>query len=187
MSWFGNNPSVVTGSSNNFSGSAQETSCIMADMPITGGPYLSAAFFCERVLRENDGVLSVIRMVDKWTINGNTEAMPPTIIQAFLVVLFKSGIHRGTGQVAVTPISPSNMRMQPISMPIVFGGDDDAGSGIVIPLGFPVQEDGPYWFEVSLSGQGLPPQVLTCIPMRVVYLRIGSMQHFPPPNQANQG
>ena len=63
--------------------------------------------------------------------------------------------------------------MEPIILPVVFGGDDDNGGGAVLPIGFPAQEDGLYWFEISLEGQGLPAYVVTCIPMRVVYLRIG--------------
>ena len=147
-----------------------------------------AAYFCDRVLQEQNGVLSTIRIVDRWTVNGPTETMPLTVLQTFLVVLFKSGLYRGTGQLTLTPISPSNVRMEPIILPIVFGGDDDAGAGTVLPIGFPVQEDGPYWFEVSLAGQGLPTYVVTCIPMRVVYLRIGPTpgNPSPPPSPGSQ-
>lgn len=113
-------------------------------MPVTGGPYLTAAYFCERVLREQDGVLSTIRIVDRWTVNGPTEAMPLTVIQASIVVLLKSGLYRGTGRITATPISPSNQRMEPIILPVVFGGDDDNGGGAVLPIGFPAQEDGLY-------------------------------------------
>jgi len=149
-------------------------------MPITSGPYLVAAFFCEKILREQDGVLSAIRIVDRWTVNGPTEMMPPTVIQAFIRVLLKSGIYRGNAQLAITPISPSNTRMQPIVFPLYFEADDDRGTGIVLPLGFPVQESDVYWFEVALAKQSLPPEVVTCIPMRVVYLRLGTATPAPP-------
>jgi len=155
-------------------------------MPVTGGPYLVAAFFCDRVLREQDGVVSVIRIVDRWTVNGPAESMPLTVLQTNLVILFKSGLYRGTGQITITPISPSNARMEPIVLPIVFGGDDDAGTGAILPIGFPVQGDGPYWFEISLAGQGLPAYLVTCIPMRVVYLRIAPTP-LRPPRPAEQG
>jgi len=68
-------------------------------MPIEGGPYLSGAFLCEKALHEADGVNSFIRMVDRWTVTGPTEGMPATAIQATLVVVFKSGIHRGAGEI----------------------------------------------------------------------------------------
>lgn len=37
-------------------------------------PYLSAAFFCERVMEEKDGVLSAIRLVDTFTAHTNLPA-----------------------------------------------------------------------------------------------------------------
>jgi hypothetical protein len=30
-----------------------------------GGPYLNAALLCEKVLQERDGVLSIIRIIDR--------------------------------------------------------------------------------------------------------------------------
>lgn len=150
-------------------------------MPITGGPYLASAFFCEKVLREQDGVLSIVRIVDRWNIQGPTQEMVPTVIQAFLVILFKSGTYRGQAQLTITPISPSNVRMQPIMLPVLFEGEDERGAGIVVPMGFPVQEHGTYWFEVATTFPGgLPPQVATAIPMKVAYLQIGPMG--PPAN-----
>jgi hypothetical protein len=32
-----------------------------------GGPYIGAAFLCEKILQEKDGVLSAIRIVDRIT------------------------------------------------------------------------------------------------------------------------
>ncbi len=146
-------------------------------MPIAGGPYLTAAFLCEKVLREADGVLSAVRIVDRWNINGTTETLTaPAVIQASLVIMFKSGVYRGNAQLSIVPITPqTNTRMQAIVIPVLFEGEDDKGISLVAPLAFPVQEDGTYWFEVSLAGQALPARVLTAIPMRIAYLQIGPM------------
>ena len=35
------------------------------DYPFATGPYLEAAFFCEKVLQEIDGTKSAIRIVDR--------------------------------------------------------------------------------------------------------------------------
>lgn len=144
-------------------------------MPVSGGPYLVAASFCDKVLQEADGVLSLIRLVDRWNIVGPTATMSPTVIQGTLVVLFKSGIARTSAQLTVTPISPGNARLQPIVAPLLFEGDDERGAGIVLPIGFPVQEPGLYWFEVALAVTGGEPEIMTFIPMRIVYLQTGSM------------
>src|SRR5580658_3004071 len=77
-------------------------------MSIQGGPYLQAALLCEKALQETDGVISVIRIVDRWTVSGPAEDMPQTAIQATMVLMFKSGFHRGPGRLTITPTSPRN-------------------------------------------------------------------------------
>jgi hypothetical protein len=141
-------------------------------MPITGGPYLTNAFFCEKLLQEQDGVVSAIRIIDRWNVNGATEGMPTTIIQGTLVVTMKSGIYRGNAQVTVTPITPSNNRLPPVVFPVLFEGEDDRGVGVILPMAFPAQEPGLFWFEISLAGQALQPRVVTAMPMRVAYLQM---------------
>lgn len=151
-------------------------------MPVSGGPYLTAAFFCERVLQERDGVMSFIRTIDRWNVVGPTPTMSPTIIPTTLVVLFRSGIFRSSAQVAITPVSPTGERMQQVTAPVLFEGDDERGCGVILPIGFPVKEPGLYWFEVSLAAPGgAGGSVLTNIPMRIVYLQTGPMMmpHIP--------
>jgi hypothetical protein len=149
-------------------------------MPIEGGPYLSAAFLCEKTLVETDGVNSFIRMVDRWTVTGPTEAMPTTAIQATLVVVFKSGIHRGPGQLTITPRTPNDVRLPALTVSVLFEGDEDRGIAFLLPMAFPVQEPGVYWFNISLDGQSFSE-----IPLRVIYHRVA--QAMLPTNPANPG
>jgi hypothetical protein len=74
--------------------------------------------------------------------------------------------------------------MQPIMLPVLFEGEDERGAGIIVPMGFPVQEHGTYWFEVALTIGSNAPQIVTAIPMRVAYLQIGPMG--PPATQGFQ-
>ncbi len=69
-------------------------------MPRTGGPYLVHAAICEKVLQEPDGVLSLIRVIDRVTVNLQTTSVSgieaPVLPQPlpFLLtfaVSFKSG------------------------------------------------------------------------------------------------
>lgn len=150
-------------------------------MPIEGGPYLQCALLCEKALQENDGVISLIRAVDRWTVSGPTEEIPPnTTIQGTLVVMLKSGIHRGPGRLAVTPVTPNDTRLPTMEIPVHFEGDEDRGVNVVIPMAFPVTESGLYWFEIALEGQ-----VVSYIPMRVIYHRVAGRQRpqNPDPNQ----
>ena len=144
-------------------------------MPVSGGPYLIAALFCDRVLQEkHDDVFSAIRLVDRWNISGQTTEMPQSIVQTNLLVLFKSGSYRGSGQLTLTPITPRNDRLASITFPLRFDGDDERGTGVAVPFGYTVNEEGLYWFEVSLALHNLAPNLVTCIPMRVAYI------HLPP-------
>lgn len=145
-------------------------------MPVEGGPYLAGAFICEKALREIDGVNSFVRVVDRWTVTGPTEEMPQTAIQATLVVMFKSGIHRGPGQLTITPRTPRDVPMPAITLPVHFEGDDDRGLAVLIPMAFPVQEAGVYWFNVALDGRPFSE-----IPLRVIYHRVAVAQ-IPPAN-----
>lgn len=132
----------------------------------TGGPYLIACLFCEKVLREQDGVMSFIRVTDKWLVPGSTEQMPLTVIQTNLAVLMKSGAFRGSAQIILTPYTPSKKQMPPIVIPVVFEADDDRGVAASSPLGFPVQEPGIYWIDIEVNGQLISRASIT-----VLYLR----------------
>jgi len=138
---------------------------------MTGGPYIAAALFCEKALREPDGVLSLIRVVDRWTVAGSSDPMPLSVIQATMVILVKSGMFRGSSAIHVAPVSPTGKHLPAVEFPVLFEGDDYRGVGVVAPLAFPAQEPGTYWFEISVAGQ-----LLTRIPLQVVYHRIGPVQ-----------
>jgi len=131
-------------------------------------PYLAMAILCERVLREADGVISVIRVFDRSMVTGPTEEMPPTNIPLTLVISFKSGFMRGKGVVRLNPKSPSGKDLPGLQFPVLFEGDDDRGIAIVATLGFLVQEEGLYWFDVLVQ-----EEVVTRIPLRVLYQRVG--------------
>lgn len=77
-----------------------------------GGPWVQAAAFCDRVLIENDGVVSLVRMIDRITVTasgtGPPERMPPTVINTQLFIAFKSGFAKGSQQVGLTGHTPSH-------------------------------------------------------------------------------
>ena len=152
-----------------------ESRVLFPPMPATTGPYLSMAFFCERVLQEVDGVLSFIRAFDRWTVSGQADTMPPTEIPLTLVLTFRSGIYRGAAQVTVTPTSPSGAVLTLLQFPLQFEGDDERGAGILSQIRFPAQEAGLYWFEIAVNGQAY-----TNVPLRVIYQRAPGVLQAPP-------
>lgn len=63
--------------------------------------------------------------------------------------------------------------------PVLFEGDDERGGGMVLPIGFPVQEPGLYWFEIAIAMPGGGAMVMTFVPMRIVYMQ-SAMPMIPP-------
>jgi len=135
-----------------------------------GGPYLHMAAICERVLREADGVLSLIRVVDRIMVSvtgeGAPAEMPPTAMNLTLAVGFKSGFARGAYTVRVLTVSPSHQVLSTFEAPVLFEGED-RGVQLTLGLGLQVQEEGLYWFEVYLH-----EVLFTKVPLRVVYQRM---------------
>ena len=142
----------------------------------TGGPWFAMAVFCEKVLEDKDGVLSAIRIVDRFffTASGPAapEKMPPTPIQLTALVSLKSGFAKGSYTVRLRPTTPSMVKMPEQSVPILLEGDD-RGSNVIINMVMTVKEDGLYWFDVFLG-----ERLVTRMPLRIVYQRLTTS---PPP------
>lgn len=135
-----------------------------------GGPYLSAAVICEKVLQEKDGVASVIRIVDRFILTASgpvtPEKMPPMNVQFTAFLSFKSGVAKGSYTVKLVA---KDERGQPIGseglFPVFFEGDD-RGANVIVNMNLRVERDGLYWFDVLIGDR-----LMTRIPIRVVYQR----------------
>jgi hypothetical protein len=146
-------------------------------MPVSGGPYLNSALFCEKVLREIDGVPTLVRVFDRWTVQGNSATIPMTVVPVMLYVALRSGTFRGGASITIRPTTPSGQAMPHVAFPVQFEGDEDRGPGIIAELKFPVAEPGVYWFEISVvpDADASATQILTQLPLRVVYQRMPQM------------
>ena len=151
----------------------------MAEQPFNQGPYLSAAFFCERVLTERDGVASAIRIVDR--VNRTVimpdppDVMEPFDYQLFLFVSFKAGKARGPMPLEIRMEKPSGTSPRPSRQTVNFEGDDERGVNVIAEMTMRLDVAGLYWFDVQLDGQRV-----TRIPLRVVYLPQISQTSVPP-------
>lgn len=148
------------------------------------GPYLSAAFFCEKVLAEQDGVKSTIRIIDRVT-RTVVHPNPPSEMEPFeydmtLFLRFKSGRARGTHTLEVQPIKPSAETLPPVKMSILFEGEEDRGVDSVGIMRIKFDQTGIYWFNVKLNDV-----MVTRIPFRVIYMpqvrQIPPRSGSPPP------
>ena len=137
--------------------------------PFERGPYVQLAAFCERTLREGDGVLSLIRVVDVIT-HSERGSNPPDIMPEFhypltLVISFKSGTARGRHEIAIIPEQPSGETLPPAITSVNFEGEGK-GANIVSRLDIPYRYEGLYWFSVLINNQ-----LITRVPLEVRYTR----------------
>ena len=110
----------------------------MTEAALSSGPYVAAGFFCENVIEGKDGVLSVVRIVDRFTRTvtgpGAPDFMPPTPVRAQLLVSLKSGDAQGRHEVSVTVEQPSGLTetIVPGASVLLEGGE--RGANLVFDL-----------------------------------------------------
>jgi len=137
------------------------------------GPYLITAALCEKVLQEKDDVVSLIRIVDRIVITvnalGSPEKMPPLPINLIAFICLKSGGARGRHTIKWRTETPSGINLPEQLLPVLFEGED-RGVNLFLNLNLVADQEGLYWFDVLLENQ-----MLTRIPLRIVYQRIGQI------------
>lgn len=137
------------------------------------GPFLQMAVICQHVLEEKDGVLSAIRVVDRFTIDGGPsdppEMKPTTVLLTALIVL-KAGEATGSATVSLQPEGPDGIKRPRIELPVLFEGQD-RGVALHLNLALDVRQAGLYWIDVRVDGQ-----LFTRMPVRILYrqVRIGT-------------
>ncbi|MGH2732190.1 MAG: DUF6941 family protein [Actinomycetota bacterium] len=132
------------------------------------GPHVAMAVICERVLQEQDGVLSIIRVIDRIIHSRSgpdvpTE-MPPVEFNLTILVTLKSGAARGRRTIKIRPETPAGVQLQENELPILFEGEE-RGTNLIINVGLKAEYEGLYWFDVLLDDNTL----LTRIPLRIIY------------------
>jgi hypothetical protein len=144
------------------------------------GPYVAAAFVCERVLTERDGVPSFIRVAERFNIAQLPphitlpEGMPQPqkIVQFSLVIIIKSGdLGGGKFNLSLSMTKPNGETSPSQDVPVFFNGGDDNGAMFVSPMAIPNPEEGLHWFDVNFEGGRI-----TRIPFRVMYQSIQFIQ-----------
>jgi hypothetical protein len=143
-----------------------------------GGPFLQMAVFCEKVLQEKDGVMSAIRIVDRFiqvVPPANVQGMiPPSRLDLSIVVAIKSGDVSRKAELKIIPRAPSGEELPGFSGQVLLEGDD-RGVNIVVRYLFEGKEEGIYWFDVKLDGQ-----LLTKMPLRIIHQEMSATSTTPP-------
>ena len=127
-----------------------------------GGPFLTIATICERVLHEKDGVQSLVRVFDKLTLTPMQADIPQDAnsAQCTLVVQLRSGDFVGTKTLRIRPL---NRPGQEREIPLVFGGNE-SGPLVVVEMNLAVALGEPelWWFDISLD-----EQTISRVPLRI--------------------
>ena len=146
--------------------------------PFVDGPFVTAACFCEMMLQENTGVLSLIRVIDQivHTVAGpaTPEEMPPVHYNLKAVLMLKSGAARGRSTLRIVPELPNGMNREQQLFTVHFSGEDQ-GVNLGLNMAFVFEMEGLYWFHVYVDDRKI-----TSMPLRIRYNRIqGGV--MPPP------
>ena len=131
-----------------------------------GGPFIQIAALCEKVLQEQDGVISLIRVVDRYTIPEPQKGKPPIPIQPTAVILFKAGFAAGKYYIKLKIHTPSGKVLPEQEFPVLFEGND-RGAGIVAVMNLVLEEEGLYWIDINLQDSVAP---VTRMPLRIIHL-----------------
>lgn len=134
-------------------------------------PYLLAAFLCEKVLTEQDGVTSAIRIFDRVFVPYLEKEDPPkSAVALTLLLMFKSGGFKGKATVTISLFAPSGAKRPDTTQEVTFPEQVNGGANIVGNIAFSPKEEGLYWFEILLNGESvtripLDVQVLPSLPV----------------------
>lgn len=134
------------------------------------GPYVQAATFCREILREDDGTISLIRMVDILTHTksgpGAPKEMPTLPVSTKAVIAFKSGGVSGEFTAKMEFISPSGKKIEEITQQFKLTGVGH-GYNILANLSFEATEEGLYWLNVRVEDE-----LVTRVPLQIRYKRV---------------
>ena len=134
------------------------------------GPYVQFAGFCEKTLQEADGVISLIRVLDRITITAEGPEVPAELppggaINTTMVVMLKSDDARGRHPLKIRMQLPSGAYGPDQEVDAVFEGEE-RGVNLIVNMTLEAIE-GIYWFEVYVNNRKL-----TKMPLRVIYQRV---------------
>ncbi len=139
------------------------------------GPFLSVAVLCEKVIQEQGGAVSIIRITD--TLNQSSMGpdapaqMPEFTAEFTMVITLRAGEAKGSFGIKIRPEAPSGFQLQSVEQTVHLAGGP-WGASIVAPMQFPISETGVYWFDVILADTATgSEQLLTRVPLEVIYSR----------------
>lgn len=130
----------------------------MAKKKQFGGPYLSCAVFCDRALREEDGAISAIRIIDrvKLSLSPETPADVPSeaarlLVSTTALIGWKTGSSAAKHRLKLETESPCGTRKTVKETSLRFPAEPQSGCTLIIDLAIAVSREGLHWVDVLLD------------------------------------
>lgn len=125
-------------------------------------PYVAAACLCDKVVRGDDGVISLTRIIDTFKIIPQPIPADTTpVIEATLFLALKSGDVRGQSEVVLAARNPAGHAAKEAKFPILLNGGEH-GANLIVTLLFPATPLGLHWIDVKWGGH-----LLTSVPLKL--------------------
>ncbi|HEV3449237.1 MAG TPA: hypothetical protein VG099_31665 [Gemmataceae bacterium] len=151
------------------------------------GPYLATAVFCDNVLREHDGTISAIRMVDQVRIGipANAPADVPSKEKRVQVITtgllcFKTGDYPGSHKIRIVMESPDGKISEQQERMLEFTPHEHGGGNLIFPTSIMVYRGGLFWFNVYLDDK-----LMTRMPLAITIERQQPTPDQPAPQAGN--
>ena len=134
------------------------------------GPFVQAACFCENILVDNTGAVSLIRIIDTITHTAQGPDAPedmPTVSHSMkLAIMLKPGSARGRSEIRIEAEAPNGLKKDPVILSVQFDGEE-RGSNLLTDFKVSLSEEGLHWFHIYVGDHHA-----TAIPLRIRYNRI---------------
>ncbi len=125
-------------------------------------PLITFACLCEKVLTENDGVISLIRVVDRFTMHTEPTATAVAISQLMLVIGIKWRGHTGHHVVSADIQGPTR-RAPILQIPVDVLPNGQSGMNVMVTLTLQFEKVGIGRIEILFDDQ-----LLTTVPFEVI-------------------
>jgi hypothetical protein len=130
-------------------------------------PHLRIGALCERVLEEKDGVLSLIRVIDRLIITAEgtdvPKEIPPSQVPLTALMSWVGGL--GDYEAKIRAVFPGGESIESITLPFHLDALDRV-QNLIVQLVLPIRRSGVHWFNFLLGDQ-----IKGRVPLRVIYER----------------
>lgn len=139
------------------------------------GPIVQVACLCDKVLREIDGTISIIRAIDTWTFeNNDTNAprvMPAQEVILHYLILVKAGEAKGRFTYSLELETPSGNRKPLGKIDASFTGGQNEGASLDFGLVLALEGEGLHWVNAYEEVPGVADfsKPIGRSPLQVIY------------------